>query len=301
MIREPEDLPVMHRYPVFGGKDGEGMLSVVVTGLSSQNAFGLRREPVLFMARFVILRCDRGSLQRSGIMKKSFKNKGFTLIELLVVIAIIAILASILFPVFAKAREKARQTQCASNLKQLALAWLMYAQDYDETAPLACYFSPDWKYEYAWDYTLDWHTSPPKASLGLLGPYTKSERLNECPSFSGENWGRPFSGYGYNASYIGGSILDSLAACMLSDITQPSDTVVFAECGYGSPVNGANYLRAPSDPYFNYGKVHFRHNRMANVAYADGHVKAVSAKHRAIPAEPECGALSNDDSAYDLE
>jgi prepilin-type N-terminal cleavage/methylation domain-containing protein len=60
------------------------------------------------------------------------KRPGFTLIELLVVIAIIAILAAILFPVFAKAREKARQSSCLSNLKQLGLAVLQYAQDYDE-------------------------------------------------------------------------------------------------------------------------------------------------------------------------
>ena len=59
--------------------------------------------------------------------------RAFTLIELLVVIAIIAILAAILFPVFAQAREKARQTSCISNLKQLSLGWQMYIQDYDET------------------------------------------------------------------------------------------------------------------------------------------------------------------------
>src|SRR5437868_5451911 len=65
------------------------------------------------------------------------KDSGFTLIELLVVIAIIAILAAILFPVFAQAREAARKTACLSNLKQLGLGWIMYAQDYDETYPLA--------------------------------------------------------------------------------------------------------------------------------------------------------------------
>ncbi len=64
------------------------------------------------------------------------RRKGFTLIELLVVIAIIAILAAILFPVFARAREKARQTSCLSNLKQLSLGVLMYAQDYDERLPM---------------------------------------------------------------------------------------------------------------------------------------------------------------------
>ncbi len=62
-------------------------------------------------------------------------RRGFTLIELLVVIAIIAILAAILFPVFAKAREKARQSSCLSNLKQIGLATLQYVQDYDETLP----------------------------------------------------------------------------------------------------------------------------------------------------------------------
>src|SRR5947209_15517704 len=63
------------------------------------------------------------------------RKKGFTLIELLVVIAIIAILAAILFPVFARAREKSRQISCLSNLKNIGLATLMYAQDYDETFP----------------------------------------------------------------------------------------------------------------------------------------------------------------------
>lgn len=67
------------------------------------------------------------------------ERKAFTLIELLVVIAIIAILAAILFPVFAQAREKARQTTCASNLKEIALAIVMYAQDFDETFPMANY------------------------------------------------------------------------------------------------------------------------------------------------------------------
>src|SRR5436309_2182636 len=69
-------------------------------------------------------------------------RKGFTLIELLVVIAIIAILAAILFPVFAQAREKARQATCASNLKQIGTAFMMYIQDYDEMFPPTDYDDP---------------------------------------------------------------------------------------------------------------------------------------------------------------
>lgn len=97
--------------------------------------------------------------------KKMRPRRGFTLIELLIVIAIIAILAAILFPVFARARENARRASCASNLKQLGLAMTMYAQDYDETYPLS----------YKWD--------------GLISPYTtyksvwgKASALFQCPS-----------------------------------------------------------------------------------------------------------------------
>ena len=94
-------------------------------------------------------------------------KKGFTLIELLVVIAIIAILAAILFPVFAQAREKARQSSCSSNLKQLATANLMYAQDYDETFSIG--LGSDW-----WMDT--W--------IRTTQPYVKNFQVYRCPSDS---------------------------------------------------------------------------------------------------------------------
>src|SRR2546426_5481006 len=111
---------------------------------------------------------------------------GFTLIELLVVIAIIAILAAILFPVFAQAREKARQVSCLSNMKQINLGWQLYMQDYDETWP----FRPtgmavgkgagcDWRYV----------CDSPQTRIGsyinswdIVQPYTTNNQIIACPS-----------------------------------------------------------------------------------------------------------------------
>ncbi|MDX1934165.1 MAG: DUF1559 domain-containing protein [Capsulimonadales bacterium] len=104
----------------------------------------------------------------------------FTLIELLVVIAIIAILAAILFPVFAQAREKARQTSCLSNLKQLTLGWIMYAQDYDENFP-------QWKW--GENFKSSWgdqgSVSPNNATTlwtNAIFPYVKNAQVYYCPS-----------------------------------------------------------------------------------------------------------------------
>ena len=106
-------------------------------------------------------------------IRKRFAN-GFTLIELLVVIAIIAILAAILFPVFAQAREKARATSCMSNLKQQGTATYMYVQDYDETFPLALYFSNN-------------GATPCTELLSYheIIPYQKNADIEKCPSDSG--------------------------------------------------------------------------------------------------------------------
>src|SRR5262245_19496294 len=104
------------------------------------------------------------------------KARGFTLIELLVVIAIIAILPAILFPVFAQARERARATSCLSNLKQLGLATMMYAQDYDETLFIqpfpGCYTDPNTGAVATYQYYPD-----------LLYPYVKSIQLFKEPDF----------------------------------------------------------------------------------------------------------------------
>jgi prepilin-type N-terminal cleavage/methylation domain-containing protein/prepilin-type processing-associated H-X9-DG protein len=99
------------------------------------------------------------------------RTNGFTLIELLVVIAIIAILAAVLFPVFARARESARQTKCLSNLSQLCKAAYMYADDYDHLLPSA----------------YEWHIGRPYTEEALE-PYVKDKMVFRCPDDSGDTW-----------------------------------------------------------------------------------------------------------------
>ena len=127
------------------------------------------------------------------------RGKGFTLIELLVVIAIIAILAAILFPVFARAREKARQTSCLSNLKQLALAYQMYAQDYDERcAGLYIYTATSTYRVYCGNSGLYIYW------MDMLYPYVMNKQVFRCPSVS--NPTRYWGGYGWN--YSAGYVLN---------------------------------------------------------------------------------------------
>lgn len=108
--------------------------------------------------------------------------KGFTLIELLVVIAIIALLAAILFPVFARARDNARKSTCQNNLKQLGLSVQQYMQDFDEKFPNTPY---------------NWNATDPQVPKTALRPYTKNEQLWVCPSDS--NWARANGGISYSS------------------------------------------------------------------------------------------------------
>ena len=237
------------------------------------------------------------------------RTPAFTLIELLVVIAVIAILAALLFPVFAQARAKARQAQCASNLRQLGMAWQMYAQDYDEIAcpsynklcfaANACVGNADdaWDFRRAKDGT--WQT-------GLLGVYTKEGRIHGCPDnpFPSDAAQRPYNGYGYNATYIGGDYAlpqGDDPPCTLAQIAQPAQTALFGDAGYtnNGPALPENFLRAPSETssYLNSGQVHFRHTRHADVVFTDGHVHAQT-NRKPDPSGSDFGWLSLDDSAY---
>jgi len=211
------------------------------------------------------------------------KRYGFTLIELLVVIAVIAILAAILFPVFAQAREKARQAGCASNLKQIGLAWLMYAQDYDGVAmPAYDYNGTTAGCEWiGWWGCYNGKQIVPGSSY--LHPYTKSEGLKSCPSWkdpAGSWWG--LTGYGHNWVYFPGWA-DGKTPTVLIDAAQtPSETVIFGDSARidkwespGTALTGSAYIAAPSQGW---PEFHARHNGGGNVLWADGHVSVQRAK-----------------------
>ena len=186
------------------------------------------------------------------------RRKGFTLIELLVVIAIIAILAAILFPVFARAREKARQTSCLNNQKQLALAWQMYVQDYDESIPAYC---PQVRTNggYYWDWDRLWYM--------VLQPYIKNLQVQVCPSDSGAVISYAYNGYYLRAPEWG----QPQGASKLGEITKPAETIMAGE----SQAN-QYFLFMPS--HMNIASLAWRftfdrHNEGCNYSFCDGHAK----------------------------
>jgi prepilin-type N-terminal cleavage/methylation domain-containing protein/prepilin-type processing-associated H-X9-DG protein len=226
----------------------------------------------------------------------SVRGTGFTLIELLVVIAIIAILAAILFPVFARVREKARQSSCGSNLRQIQLAIAQYAQDYDEKHPHTWFTAngqwDDWPGGYQWE----------EAVL----PYVKSVQLFVCPSASAIPYvpdtnpagvdypPPPRGGYAGNIAYWDDWCAEGIVANnpfglrSLAAIAEPATTfMVWDSAASESPgrfdegwqdgtqqpttvIWSANppRLEPPS-----WGVVGGRHIEGANFSYVDGHMK----------------------------
>ena len=201
------------------------------------------------------------------------KRTGFTLIELLVVIAIIAILASILFPVFAKAREKARQSSCLSNVKQLMIGALSYAQDYDEQLPYSAYSTgaATWTYAYSW--------------RSAVLPYAKNTQIFQCPS---QKMTTPFtassdlssdqSGYGMNVLYGDNSSAsgtpDPPQGRSLGSIADSSSCIFITESdgGYGGPWPAQDGYTAGTS-YVPTAACTKRHNDGANYGFVDGHAK----------------------------
>ena len=211
------------------------------------------------------------------------RDRGFTLIELLVVIAIIAILAAILFPVFARAREKARQASCQSNQKQIMLGLLMYAADYDGRIMGVRQGATDPNYGGACgaqpgDRRYMWRL--------VLQPYVKNSQLFICPSIDGrsENNGTnrfdlAESSYGVNNRFCGCCGIRRWAK--LDNITEPAQQIVLTDW-----LNvDANIWCHPSN---NNGCMIQPHNGGANYGYADGHVKSKRAEATIDPVWEWC-------------
>lgn len=220
---------------------------------------------------------------KGGMLMSRYSRLGFTLIELLVVIAIIAILAAILFPVFAQAREKARQSSCVSNLKQIGIAAMMYSQDYDEKMLLdAAYGFPK---TYFWFGS--WDGSTFNVQEGLLQPYMKNGQIQSCPSFRQQvRTAVGMTGYGYNYAYLCPYLPPDWlpVPVSLASIRTPAETVFMADCArintwsYSSPtLEASTYLDPPS---YAYPGFHARHNGTGNVLWCDGHVKALAPVYR---------------------
>ncbi len=197
-------------------------------------------------------------------------RKGFTLIELLVVIAIIAILAAILFPVFARAREKARQSSCLSNVKQIMLAMMQYTQDYDEKYPYASAWGPNDDRTY-WD--------------DALQPYIKNTQVFRCPSVQTEphGYGWNYQNFGYMSSSGGFGHGPGKA---LADVMEPAETIIIGDNpDPGDYGDGSLYIYGPdqrdpsgdstNDPAL--ANVAKRHNGGGNYGFCDGHAKWLNA------------------------
>ncbi|RYX80761.1 DUF1559 domain-containing protein [bacterium] len=195
-------------------------------------------------------------------------KKAFTLIELLVVIAIIAILASILFPVFARARENARRSSCQSNLKQIGLGFAQYTQDYDEKLPpytIGLGYG-NWNYFSASAETAR-TTRVFQPERGAIYPYVKSSQIYICPSDTlGQVSG---NSYGISSCMLGPSISSFQSSALYVLLSEESrDTPSMANDYLGSD---DAYINATSNYIAN------RHFDGSNVLFLDGHVKYMRA------------------------
>ena len=223
---------------------------------------------------------------RSGlIVRGPARRRGFTLIELLVVIAIIAILAAILFPVFAQAREKARQVTCVSNLKQIGTAIMVYVQDYDETYPPVDYdvngVRFTW-YRYVEPYVKAGITSDSKnqrKSVFVCPNIDKSPKDGAWLAANGSAASRAMMGYGPNVALMprgrGVPVGTAIPVVSMAAVGSPASLVLIGpNMGTIPDINGRDDRWAGASVHEQgYMLARSRHSEGSNYAFADGHVK----------------------------
>ena len=205
-------------------------------------------------------------------MKALLLRRGFTLIELLVVIAIIAILAAILFPVFAQAKMAAKRTASSSNLHQIGLAWTMYSDDFEGGCTRVLTVGANGKLYYWWG---SWDGTTLREEEGPLYQYTHGKGIQADPSFpNGLRTAVGFTGYGYNYVYLS----PNGHATNYTDIGKPSETVAF---GTSARLNGFQFSppKLEANPYLDPPSSNFpgfqgRHSGVGNVLWCDTHVAA---------------------------
>ena len=221
--------------------------------------------------------------RRASMSVKPFRRAvGFTLIELLVVIAIIAILAAILFPVFAQAKLAAKKTVSLSNLKQIGLSWQMYSGDYDDFTMPAYYSTNGYASTYWW-WGYQASPSPVDLTQGFLQPYAKSQAIESDPAFKESNTINTLGtlGYGYNYAYLTTSDANyNQNGISNSAVQVPASTMTFATSAQWDNWSSATgYLQGVGlvdPPSNNDPTVQGRYAGQGIVFWCDGHAKSIA-------------------------
>ena len=269
---------------------------------------------------------------------------GFTLVELLIVIAIVGLLIGLLLPALGNARATASRIVCLGNQRQMMLAATLYADAHQGYLMPALYtdYSSMPARRVGWDFVEEFGSGGTSIRAGALWDGTDAGRVMQCPSTQGpDNWTlaegtnapQPYTGYNYNTSYLGGPTIgadpahpagngprwssegETLAAsARMSEIGDPSWTVVFGDGSFGTGTN--KFMRAPTTgtrdsdigrAAHGAGAQAFLHAGMTNAAQADGHARSFGTPHRetypeARPFLPDTGGyLSTGNGMYDLK